>query len=382
MAKKPEKRGGKPALVIRREEIVEGGHHGGAWKVAYADFVTAMMAFFLLMWLLNATTEDQKRGLADYFATAGTLSRSQAGSGAPFGGKTPFDNGALVSDRGAITVIPGKLDPVSIPDDPEDATAPPKSRRAQDDPDGKPVSAVQFEVAQPDDPDLPRAAAAPDHDPQGLSLGAPLSAAARLDRAREQQQDAQQQQAQERERARDRDQARERDRQERRAFAQAAAQIRDAVSRDPALADLARQLAIDETPEGLRIQLMDQDRTAMFAVGSAVPNDRARLMLGKIAPVLSRLTEHIAIAGHTDNAAYPAGGGRSNWELSADRANATRRLLIEAGVQDARMDSVMGAADRDPLLPSDPSAAVNRRIAITVLRAARPASGTAPGVAP
>ncbi len=116
--------------------MVEGGHHGGAWKVAYADFVTAMMAFFLLMWLLNATTEDQRRGLADYFATTGSLARRKSGSGAPFGGHTPFDNGSLVSDRGADAVVAGKADPAQPPDDPEDATEPPQmpasARRSPD----------------------------------------------------------------------------------------------------------------------------------------------------------------------------------------------------------------------------------------------------------
>ena len=122
---------------------------------------------------------------------------------------------------------------------------------------------------------------------------------------------------------------------------------------------------------------MDEDRTAMFATGSAVPNERARLLLAKIAPVLARLTERIAIVGHTDAAPY-RGGDRSNWELSADRGNATRRLLVEAGVQDARVQSVAGTADRDLLLPADPLAAANRRIAITVLRAAAAPSGPRP----
>ncbi len=82
--------------------MVEGGHHGGAWKVAYADFVTAMMAFFLLMWLLNATTSEQRRGMADYFSPTNAVSRSSSGFGAIFGGHTPNDDGTLASDRGAI----------------------------------------------------------------------------------------------------------------------------------------------------------------------------------------------------------------------------------------------------------------------------------------
>ena len=88
--------------IIKREEVIEGGHHGGAWKVAYADFVTAMMAFFLLMWLLNATTEAQKRGLADYFSPNSTLAHGTSGTGRPFGGSSPFDDGPSISDRGTI----------------------------------------------------------------------------------------------------------------------------------------------------------------------------------------------------------------------------------------------------------------------------------------
>src|SRR5947209_374408 len=99
MAKKDKRNGG--TTIIKREEVVEGGHHGGAWKVAYADFVTAMMAFFLLMWLLNATTEAQRKGLADYFTPMNALSRASSGSGQPFGGHTPYDDGTLASDKGA-----------------------------------------------------------------------------------------------------------------------------------------------------------------------------------------------------------------------------------------------------------------------------------------
>jgi chemotaxis protein MotB len=121
----------------------------------------------------------------------------------------------------------------------------------------------------------------------------------------------------------------------------------------------------------LRIQLLDAEREAMFALGSAVPNDHARMLLQKVAPVLTRLPEEISIAGHTDAAPF-AGPGRTNWELSADRANATRRLLVDAGLQEARIRSVTGNAERDLLIPGDPLAAANRRISIVVLRSVRP----------
>jgi chemotaxis protein MotB len=91
---------GKAEILIRKEEVIEGEAHGGSWKVAHADFVTAMMAFFLLMWLLNATTEEQRKGLADYFSPNSVLSHNSSGTGQPFGGRTAFSEGAMLSDLG------------------------------------------------------------------------------------------------------------------------------------------------------------------------------------------------------------------------------------------------------------------------------------------
>ncbi len=309
--KKSDKKGS--AIVIRRIEIVEGGHHGGAWKVAYADFVTAMMAFFLLMWLLNATTEDQRKGLADYFSPTNLLSHASSGTGQPFGGHTAFDDGALVSDRGAAAVVVGRY-PDRTPPDTEPA---------------EPGTEIG---------DVPKPAGSAGR-PDNTEAGAAAAAELRAERLRE----------------------------EKAAFTQAAQQIREAVGSDPALADLAQQLAIDMTPDGLRIQIMDEVKSPMFATGSADLNERARMLLRKVVPVLAKLPEAISIAGHTDAAPFP-GPGRTNWELSAERANATRRLLVEGGLPDARFRSVSGNADKDPLLPDDPMAAANRRIAILVLR--------------
>src|SRR5580698_5466522 len=117
--KRANKGSGRPIIIIRNE-IVEGRHPGGAWKVAYADFVTAMMAFFLLMWLLNATTEDQRKGLADYFAPSNLMSHASSGTGEPFGGHTAFDQGAKVSDRGAVEITSGKLPVVEQTEDGDD----------------------------------------------------------------------------------------------------------------------------------------------------------------------------------------------------------------------------------------------------------------------
>ncbi|GGC38177.1 hypothetical protein GCM10011504_15680 [Siccirubricoccus deserti] len=117
------KRDAAPVIVIKRYEEGGHGHHGGAWKVAYADFVTAMMAFFLLMWLLNATSEEQRRGLADYFAPTNVLGRNSTGSGQPFGGRTPNSLGEMTSDSGAMRVERGPA-PMRIDIEEEEGEAP------------------------------------------------------------------------------------------------------------------------------------------------------------------------------------------------------------------------------------------------------------------
>jgi chemotaxis protein MotB len=340
-------RKGKGNILIRKEEVVEGEGHGGAWKVAYADFVTAMMAFFLLMWLLNATTEEQRKGLADYFSPNSVLSHSSSGTGQPFGGRTAFADGEMLSDLGSPQVTVGQQPVVDhVQDDGSDVVIQPRPHR--DDTESKapdlggrpppkppPQQVRNSAAAGP----VPVAAATAGHGnvqrkPSEAELGAEL------------------------------------EKRERQSFEQAAQQIRDVVNNDPQLQELARQLVIDTTPDGLRIQIRDADRQPMFAFGSTEPNEKARLLLQKVAPVLAKLTQDISIAGHTDAAPF-VGSGRTNWELSADRANTTRRLLIESGLQETRIRSVTGNAERDLALPNDPLAAANRRIAIVVLRTAR-----------
>jgi chemotaxis protein MotB len=334
---------GGGTIVIKREEGGEAGHHGGAWKVAYADFVTAMMAFFLLMWLLNATTEEQRRGLADYFAPTNLLARSVSGSGQPFGGQTPNDDGNVTSTTGARTIEPGQLPVVmDIEEDDSDTPARPMPRREG------PPGEVEAEAPQLTVETPPGALAGPDA-PRGGPAESPAAEAqsAAIGEA---------------------ELRRELARREREAFEQAAEQIREAVAADPALADLARQMLVEQTPEGLRIQLIDADRQPMFALGGSAPNDRARALLARVAQATARLPNPIAIAGHTDATPFRGGGERSNWDLSAERANVTRRLLVDAGLPEARIRSVSGHAERDLLLPETPNAAANRRVSVTVLR--------------
>lgn len=340
----------RATIIIRKEEVVEGGHHGGAWKVAYADFVTAMMAFFLLMWLLNATTEEQRKGLADYFSPTNLLSHNSSGSGKPLGGHTAFDQGTMVSDRGAVLVTQGKTPvPLEVEDDDSDTPATALTYRKDD------TKAKSDRDERQDAPPGSGGDAVASESPKAATQAAASRA--------------------------------EQERQEANVLQQAAQQLRDAVRDDPNLAPFARQLAVEITSEGLRIQILDEDRSPMFATGSAAPNERAAMLLQKVTPVLLRLSEGVSIAGHTDATPYK-GTDRSNWELSVERANATRRLLAQAGLPEARIRNVTGNADRDPLLPADPTAAANRRIAIVVLRTypktvpQRQTASLAPAVAP
>lgn len=325
------KSGVRPMVIVRREEVVEGGHHGGAWKVAYADFVTAMMAFFLLMWLLNATTEDQRRGLADYFSPTNVLARGSSGFGAPFGGHTPNDTGSLASDRGAVQVMNAQARPVFDVED-DDSDVPAQSAAFRD------VGESNRMTRQLQ----PNHSGGPAQHPGDKTMDtAAQEAAARVEVAK----------------------------QEHNAFAAAAAQIRDAVAADPASADLAKQMAIDITPEGLRIQIIDEERQPMFTTGSAVPNERARVAAqdraraGKVAGtaidcrpyrrrgVPWRRAHQLGAFGRTRQR-DPAvvGGGWLAGEPGRDRHGPCRPRSVDAG---------------------RPLAAANRRIAITVLRQGR-----------
>ncbi len=311
--------------IIIKKVKGDGGHahHGGAWKVAYADFVTAMMAFFLLLWLLNVTTDVQKRGIADYFEPT-VASKSQSGAGGVLGGQT-------IGIPGAQTL------PTSAPSLALDRPALRQPSEGDDGNEGG--GAGRTDSADSGAPPGDRSAAA-ERDRQEKRLSAED-----LER-----------QVSEREAKR---------------FAAAAFTLRQAVEQLPELKGLADNLMVDETPEGLRIQLVDQDKRPMFALGSAELLDPAKKLLAVIAQVVQRLPNQVTITGHTDAIPYPGGRRYTNWELSADRANSSRRELIAEGISEARFARVSGVADRDPLVPEDPSAPRNRRISIVLLRQAK-----------
>ncbi|WPB86317.1 flagellar motor protein MotB [Sediminicoccus rosea] len=338
MAKRGKGDGG--ITVIKRIEEGGHGHHGGAWKVAYADFVTAMMAFFLLMWLLNATTEEQRRGIADFFNPTNALASAASGSGQPFGGMTPHSAGNMTSDTGAIRLERGpRPTEQELEEDESDRPAEP-TRRTPGPPGDEDSRASRVDSVSDPRPDSTHEAAAEPPAPAPPPMTS--EAARRLEAARAEQE----------------------------RFEEMADALRQTFLADPALAELARQVLVEITPEGLRVQLLEADGQPMFATGGAAPTERARQMIQRVAQAAARLPNPVQVTGHTDSTPFRGGGTRSNWDLSTERANATRRMLSEAGVAESRIRGVTGMADRDPLLPQQPQAAGNRRVAITLLRQA------------
>jgi chemotaxis protein MotB len=279
-------------IILKKVKKVVHAHHGGAWKIAYADFVTAMMAFFLLMWLISMTTPEQKAGLADYFAPS-NVSRSTSGSGGIMGG-TAFD------EEGAR--MPGT----------------------------KPQ--VVMTVSTPAQPKSPETAEE-------------KAAAAQMEKL-----------------------LKEKSARDEKAFRSAAESIRQAMRENPDLAQLSRNVIVDETPEGLRIQIVDQDGRSMFPSELAEPYERTRILIEEVAKILIKLPNRVSISGHTDANPVIGKPGYGNWELTADRANATRRIVEKAGLSGDRIYQVIGKADSDPLFPEDPYMAANRRLAIVLLR--------------
>ncbi len=308
-------------IIIKRIKKVSGGHHGGAWKVAYADFVTAMMAFFLLLWLLNAVTEEQKKGIANYFRP--TL--------------------AVQNTSATFTILAGQAQPMeemsggssvqTETDDPEEADT------TQPEP-----AAADSNTPQSDDGDKPQ----PGEGEKPVDLEEAQAAVA----AHEQQQ-----------------------------FEQIKSEIQNAIREDPQLKELEKNLQIDQTEDGIRIQLLDQEKVSMFPSGSAVMNARSRELLTKVAEAVKSLPNRIEISGHTDAKPYPGDNTYTNWELSADRANASRRVLVAAGISADRLEKIEGRADTDPFVADDPFDPQNRRISIILLRQPAPAPAMGDGAA-
>ena len=298
-----------PIIIIKRIKKAAHAHHGGAWKVAYADFVTAMMAFFLLLWLLQATTEEQKLGIADYFAPA-SVARNSSGSGGLLGGRTFTKKGANPHDYTPVGVI------IKMPTNPPDwdNTGDPQEN-----------TATEETGAGGGDGDAPE-------QPNEAELEEILA-----EREAEQ-------------------------------FAEAERALREAIESVPELESLVNNLVIDQTPEGMRIQIVDEEGKSMFPSGSAKMFEHTRKLITLVVDAVRTLPQRIAVKGHTDAAPFVNDNGYSNWELSTDRANSSRRALIAAGLRPARIASVVGLADTEHLDEDNPLSPRNRRISIVLLR--------------
>jgi len=269
-------------IIIKR--IKKAGHvaHGGAWKIAYADFVTAMMAFFLLMWLLGSTTEGDKKGISDFFQSPLKVALSGgAGSGA---------SGSVLTGGGSdLTQSAGQ-----------------SKRGSGEDRQAKKAAIEQEKIE-----------------------------AAKRDAKK---------------------------------LAALSAKIAGIISSNPKLAEFASQIRLEITPDGLKIQIVDDQKRPMFDSGSAVVKPYMREILQEIAGVLAEVDNKISLDGHTDRAAFGNGGrGYTNWELSADRANASRREMAGAGLPDEKLARVVGMGSSLLLEPDNPLSPVNRRISILVM---------------
>ncbi len=269
-------------IIIKR--VKKGGHaaHGGAWKIAYADFVTAMMAFFLLMWLLGSTTEGDKKGLSDYFQSPLKVAM-QGGSG------SGASNSILPGGGSDLTQTAGQA----------------KSG------DGRDRTARRMSGDKPN-PEATR------KESQGL--------------------------------------------------AELSARIAAEISNNPKMVEFQSQVKLEITPDGLLIQIVDDQRRPMFDSGSAQVKPYMRAILQEIGLALGEVNHKISLDGHTDRAGYAnAATGYSNWELSADRANASRRELLAAGMPESHLARVVGMGSSLLYVPEDPYHPTNRRISILVM---------------
>ena len=275
----------KRAIVVKRIKKVAGGHHGGAWKIAYADFVTAMMAFFLLMWLLGSTTRGDLNGISEYFKTPLYVALS--------GGSGSGDSSSIIKGGGQdLTRTEGQVKKGELP----------------------PVKKV-------------------------INLKAAQQEFLRTERLKELAK-----------------------------LKALQAGIQSMIENDVNLQKFKNQIFVDLTTEGLRIQIADEQNRPMFKTGSARLESYAREILREIGKTLNEVPNKVSLSGHTDAAAYIGGNkGYSNWELSADRANASRRELIAGGMAEEKIIRVVGLSSAVLYDNKDPLNPVNRRISLIVL---------------
>ncbi len=268
-------------IIVKRIKKVAGGHHGGAWKIAYADFVTAMMAFFLLMWLLGSTTKGTLQGIAEYFQTPLKVALA--------GGEGSGDSSSIIKGG------------------------------------GKDITASEGQVKKSD----------ADRNKKNYNLKDAEAALALADAAR---------------------------------LKVLKEKIEAVIEASPLLKQYKKQLLLDMTTDGLRIQIVDEQNRPMFASAKADLEPYTKEILHEIGKALNEVPNKISLSGHTDASSYSSGDrGYSNWELSSDRANASRRELILGGMDEDKVLRVVGLSSAVLFNKEDPLDPINRRISIIVM---------------
>ena len=330
----------KAPIVIKR--VKKGGHgfHGGVWKIAYADFVTAMMAFFLLMWVLGSTTRGDLAGISAYFQNP---LRVAVDGGAGSGDATRLIKGggeSMMHAQGQEA----KAD--------SDSTQRSKSTTAAQEPDDE-ARKFQFD-SKSKNPGSTQGVQDGVGSEKGGAQGSTSGAASGA-----QGQGAQGQGAQGAAAAAAKENAQ--------AQQQVKAEIERAVKSDGELSKIKNQLMMDITSDGLRLQIVDEKNRPMFESGGAVLADHIRRLMRIIGKVVGETNFAIKVEGHTDSKGIGSDAGRGNWELSTDRANAARREMVSGGLRADQVAQVVGYADKLRVNKEDPSDPINRRISITVL---------------
>jgi chemotaxis protein MotB len=278
----------KRPIVVKRIKKIAGGAHGGAWKIAYADFVTAMMAFFLLMWLLGSTAKEDLAGISEYFKTPLAVAMS--------GGSNSGESKSMIKGGG------------------QDAT---RSKGEMRKGEVKPEKKIEIKVAE-------------------------TKSAEEIKRIEKQK--------------------------EIEKLKELKSSIEQAIEANQRLQQFKKQILLDITSEGLRIQIVDEKNRPMFRSGSAQLEPYTKDILHDIGKMLNQVPNKISLSGHTDGEPYSIGDrGYGNWELSSDRANASRRELILGGLLDDKIVRVVGLSSVVLFDKLDPFNPINRRISIIVM---------------
>ena len=343
----------KPAPIIIKKHIGgHGGGHGGAWKIALADMMTAMMAFFLLMWLLGSTNTDARKSIADYFKQTPLLKMgNNAGSNGVFGGRSMISPEGLpdsINQTSAVNVMPptqatggndrdegpaGSQSPDGKSKEGEGrsgmAKGPAEGGVVDDTELGAQGSDATVQEGQPK-----RGESASTKSAGGVSDDAAKKAAAEVDQKN---------------------------------FDALQAQVSEALSKDSTLSKIADQVQFVKVKDGLRIEIVDKADFSMFSVGTTRVLPRASALIAELAKAISELPNQVVIRGHTDSLAYALDSEMNNWLLSAERAESTRQLLEKAGVPEGQIARVEGVADTEPYNPKDALDIRNRRISMTLL---------------